>query len=341
MHPTLAKYDDLTIVSRDLTQVDGFTLSGLVHNEMHFLPAFLTHYRALGVARFIFIDDRSTDGSLAFLKDQPDVMVLHSRHRYGDQIAEEDARALGLPHQRMALVWRMLLLEKYALDQWSLHLDADEFMDLPPGLSIADFARQLGEGDVRAVWSIMLDMYPARLSDLADMREDASIDLDRDWYFDGKRHLWLRGSANPSRVYTGARARMLLKFGLNRRSSPMMQRLIRALRLPVPRYNAIRKPIMLRWAAGHRFDSAHTVSLPMSPTYLLPLRHYKFNGSIYDRIVRATTTGGNTNGGIEYQDMARLLTVMSEGDDDFRSSKSVRFTGFADFQRTGNADGFD
>ncbi|WP_339951292.1 hypothetical protein [Yoonia sp. 2307UL14-13] len=112
------------------------------------------------------------------------------------------------------------------------------------------------------------------------------------------------------------------------------------MRLPAPSYNAIRKPVMLRWAAGHLFDSAHGVSLKMSAKYLLPLRHYKFNGSIYDRIVRATTTGGNMSGGIAYKDMAQLLTAMSAADTHFRDRKSVRYMGFADFRRTGNADGF-
>ncbi len=63
MHSTLEKYDDFAIASRDLTDTPGFTLTGLLHNEMHFLPPFLDHYRKLGVGRFIFVDDRSTDGT--------------------------------------------------------------------------------------------------------------------------------------------------------------------------------------------------------------------------------------------------------------------------------------
>ncbi|WP_333713574.1 hypothetical protein [Yoonia sp.] len=32
MHPTLAKYDDLTVIGRDLTDAPVFTLTALVHD---------------------------------------------------------------------------------------------------------------------------------------------------------------------------------------------------------------------------------------------------------------------------------------------------------------------
>ena len=43
-------------------------------------PAFLAHYRRLGADRFVILDDRSTDGTVAFLAAQPDVMVVGERH---------------------------------------------------------------------------------------------------------------------------------------------------------------------------------------------------------------------------------------------------------------------
>ena len=85
MHPTLAKYDDFVIASNDLTNAPGFTLTGLLHNEMFFLPEFLKHYRNLGVKRFIFLDDRSTDKTIDFLHEQEDVMVMQSKRRYGEK----------------------------------------------------------------------------------------------------------------------------------------------------------------------------------------------------------------------------------------------------------------
>lgn len=333
MHPILKRYDDLVIASRDLTDAPGFTLTGLLHNEMHFLPPFLDHYRRLGVSRFIFIDDRSTDGTFEFLSEQNDVMVVKSKRKFGDQLPTNDAAALGLQHQRLVLVWRMLLLEKYSVGKWSLHLDADEFLDLPEGMLIGDFAAQLGEHE-GAVWSVMIDMYPSTLTELADMESDTIIDLEKPWYFDGKTHLRLRRSKTPIKVYSGCRARLLTKFGLNGKATRFKMKMRRALGMQGANYNAIRKPVVLRWSAGHRFKSSHNVSLKASSQYLLPLRHYKFSGSIHERIRRAEHRS-------EYQDMARLFLAMSESDPDFRYAKSVCYTGFQDFRSTGNAVGFD
>jgi hypothetical protein len=341
MHPVRQKYDDLEIVSRDLTNSSGFTLSALVHNEMHFLPPFLTHYRRLGVQRFVFIDDRSTDGTAAYLSAQPDVMVLKSHRKYGDRIAAEDAQALGLPISRMEVMWRMLLVEKFALNQWSLHLDADEFLDLPEGLSIRGSTAKMDGTDDDFVWGVMIDMYPATVSDLAGMAGDPVIDLSKPWYFDGRQHLRIRAGRTPKMWHAGCRARLLQKFDLNQKRSWIETKARKLLRLPSPRYNAIRKPILLRWRSGQIFQSAHDVSGTASPHFLLPIRHYKFNGPIHDRIHRATTTGGNTGGGAEYKDLAGLLAEMSEKDDSFLDIKSVRYTGFEDFRRTGNATGFD
>lgn len=341
MHDALKKYDDFRIVSRDLTDGPGFTLSALLHNEMHFLPPFLDHYRKLGVERFIFVDDRSTDGTAEFLDAQADVMVLKSNRKYGDRIDAEDAATLGLPHQRLELVWRMLLVEKYALDQWSLHLDADEFLDLPEGMSISQLADTLGEDNERAVMATMIDMYPATLSDLAEMAGDPLIDLQKPWYFDGEEHLRLRKGKAPKTVYPGSRARLLAKHDLNRQKSRFETRLRALLGLPPPRYNAIRKPVLLRGTPGMRFNSAHSVSVETSARILLPLRHYKFNGPIHQRISVATSTGIHPNGGSEYHDLSRLLEAISISDDDFRYAKSVLYTGFKDFQRTGIAVGFE
>lgn len=43
-------------------------------NESLRLPAFLRHYRNLGVNRFFIVDNESTDGSTEYLVTQPDVL---------------------------------------------------------------------------------------------------------------------------------------------------------------------------------------------------------------------------------------------------------------------------
>ena len=92
MTHSLEFYDDLTILNNDLTnyQSDGVTLFSKVKNEAFFMGPFLSHYRGLGVKRFIFIDDNSNDGTREFLFEQPDCMVLGSSYTYcGDYLGRK------------------------------------------------------------------------------------------------------------------------------------------------------------------------------------------------------------------------------------------------------------
>jgi len=341
MHPALAKYDDLTVVGRDLTDASGFTLTALVHDEMHFLPPFLDHYRRLGVERFVFIDDRSTDGTAEFLAVQPDVMVLQSSYRFGDKVDMVDAQALGSNGMRHHLIWRMLLLQKYARGNWSLHLDADEFLDLPPGLSISDFCQRLGKDGESHVWAVMLDLYPESLATLYAMADDKVIDFEKDWFFDGRRHLRLRANKRPKVVYAGSRARLMQAHGLNPKQDWFHRTFPWLGRQSPARFNAIRKPVLLRWADEMQLLSAHIVSGRAVKEYLLPLRHYKFNGAIAARISWALETGGYSGGSAEYKALEQLFLRMQQNDPNFIEKVSMRYAGFHDFVRTHNAEGFD
>lgn len=330
MHPGLRPFDDLTVASGDPDRPSRFTLSGLVHDEMFFLPAFLPHYRRLGVDRFVFLDDRSTDGTGAFLAAQPDVVVLHSRHRFGDRLAPDAARAVGL--DRMDLVWRSLLVSKFAIGAWSLHLDADEFLDLPPGMRVTDLAARAETTGGDAVWAVMMDMYPERASDLARMAGDDTIDLDAAWYFDGGPHLRLRRNGPPLKRYTGSRARLLHRFRLNPKAGRLAQ-LGARLGFGPPNYNAIRKPALLRWQAGARFLNSHACTLAGNTRLLLPLRHFKFSGALSARIAAAVAAGMHPGGASEYADLARLLAAMEAEDAPFTCRRSVRYAGFESFRK--------
>lgn len=329
MTASFDQYDDLTVVAGDPSGGARMTLTGLVHDEMFFLPEFLPHYRRLGVDRFVLLDDRSTDGTGAFLAAQPDVVVVHSARRFGDRLAPDAARALGL--DRMDLIWRALLVSKYGGGGWSLHLDADEFLDLPPGMTLQELEALAETTGGDAVWAVMMDMYPERASDLARMADDLTIDLAAAWYFDGCPHLQLRRGGPPRKIYTGARARLLHRFGLNPKSD-RIARLGARLGFGPPNYNAIRKPVLLRWHPGTRFLTSHSCTLAGNARLLLPLRHYKFNGSLSARIAAAVAAGMHPGGASEYADLARLLAAMAPGDAPFTCPISVRYRDFTSFR---------
>ena len=46
-------HDDLRVVYGADVPPSGFTLLAILRNEIFFLPAFLKHYRSLGIQRFV------------------------------------------------------------------------------------------------------------------------------------------------------------------------------------------------------------------------------------------------------------------------------------------------
>src|SRR6185295_6832777 len=56
---------------------DAVVVCSAVRNEADRLPFFLQHYRRLGAARFLFVDNDSSDGTAALLLREPDVHLWH------------------------------------------------------------------------------------------------------------------------------------------------------------------------------------------------------------------------------------------------------------------------
>ena len=73
-HYRLARKD-----SRQLTlQPAEILCCTVLRNELARLPYFLEYYRAKGVGAFLTVDNGSTDGSVEFLIEQPDVYLWQS-----------------------------------------------------------------------------------------------------------------------------------------------------------------------------------------------------------------------------------------------------------------------
>jgi len=330
-------YNDLRIAGRDLRGAPGFTLSGIVRNELYFLPAFLEHYRALGVSRFILIDDRSDDGSPAYLAEQPDVMVLTSRHRYGDRLEMPKELASKLSDNRMVYIWRALLLELTGYGRWSVHVDADEFVRLPDGIRLPDLVPRLDREGAETAWGVMLDMYPRNVSDLRATIGAPRFDPRGEWYFDGEPHLKLRRGRAPANLHPGCRARLASQHDVALPGNLLTRIKQRRFGLRIPRLNTLRKPVLLKWREGAFFESSHIVNLNASTRMLLPIQHFKFTGELHARTNAAIREGAHYAGARDYVVMSALLEKMEAAGGSFLYRHSTRATDFAAFARTGNA----
>jgi hypothetical protein len=128
----------------------------LSRNDINILPEFLKHYRRLGVTRFIFLDDASTDGTKEFLLSEEDVDVWTSSVRYIDA--------------KRGKLWREALFNHYGLNRWYLNLDSDEFLFYDDCVrhSLFDVIEVLNELGVKRLPAPMIDMYPSNEGEFAD-----------------------------------------------------------------------------------------------------------------------------------------------------------------------------
>jgi glycosyltransferase involved in cell wall biosynthesis/predicted negative regulator of RcsB-dependent stress response len=118
-----------------------------VRNELPRLPYFLDYYRQQGVARFLIVDNQSTDDALNYLRQQPDVYLWSSGKSF-NQV-------------NFGSVWFELLLRRYGIDHWCLTVDADELLYYPDCelKTIPQLCQELDHKHYRAYTAILLDMY--------------------------------------------------------------------------------------------------------------------------------------------------------------------------------------
>ncbi|MGA3117699.1 MAG: glycosyltransferase family 2 protein [Syntrophobacteraceae bacterium] len=119
----------------------------VVRNESMRLPYFLSYYREKGVSRFLLVDNGSSDGTLTYLLEQPDVYTWQSNRSF--------------MRSNYGAGWFELLLRSYGIDHWCLIVDADEILYYPDceKRTIIQLCRELDRKRKRALTAVLLDMY--------------------------------------------------------------------------------------------------------------------------------------------------------------------------------------
>ena len=327
-------HDDVRIINNDLTAHSGLTLCAMAKNELYFIQAFFDHYRSLGVERFIILDDYSDDGTREFLFQQADCMVLGSQKTYGQVIS----RPSFARNPRIHHIWLNILTRKYTIDRWTLLVDIDEFLRLPDGMTLQELISRLEAAHFNAVWGIMLDLYPARFADLVEMSDEPTINLEREWFFDGCPHLVLPNSHSyPQTIYSGSRARLMRQFRIPKKRS-FIRRLFS--RKVVSPHNTITKLPLFKLPEDGYFSSIHEPVFPRQTHCILPLEHYKFSGQTSSRIQFALTSKAHHKRSMEYEYLDRLLSKMEQEQASFLCSYSTRKGSFQTYLEAGVPQGF-
>ena len=301
--------DRLTVVHGLENPISDILLICVVRNEMYFLPQFLAHYRGLGVSHFVFLDDASTDGTTEFLIRQPDISVVTAGLRYRDPVTINNGNYRPV-QQRAINLWRTLLHRRFQGRLGTGNVDADEFLQLPPGRKLQDLAGKLHGVEAQSVWGAMIDVYPERLSDLEQMNRETQIDPTANWQFDAVPHLRLSNNAAPREIYNGSKARLLEHFGVLRVRRDLLAKVQRKVGFNLEEHNFLRKPVFFQDFGKHQFFGAHDTSAPGHPTLLIPLVHYKFSGALEKRMMAAITEKTHSQGSRAYRHNKELLERM-------------------------------
>jgi hypothetical protein len=292
------------------------TLFAVMRNEMYFLPAFLAHYRGLGVQQFIIVDDASDDGTTQYLAAQPDCCAGISVHRYGARVSITGPRHGGLSGRAGPLLKR-IVPDHYLSGQYVLCADADEFLLLPDALPrLPDVVACLERHRWKSVAASLVDFYPAALSDLAHAAPPADVaQLFRDYgYFDATAFMALEPGRQPQRVGPTASERLFRASGIRQVPKALEflpPALTRLLPLPPPKAAWFKTPIV-KFDGETWLDGAHEANVPPPAAFMLAMAHFKFNGATYHKIQSALQLRSHARGSQKYAHYEDMLQVMQQ-----------------------------
>lgn len=278
---------------------DDLPLIFLTRNDAKLMPGFLAHYRALGVTRFICVDDASTDGTREYLLAQADVDLWASSLRYKDA--------------RRGRAWREALFSLYGGERWYVNVDSDELLifDDCENRTLWSVIHALEDMKITRLPAPMLDMYPIDLAaaDVNQLRTHAP---------------WQIADHFDSRGYTLATTKraITVKGGARHREFESDLELI--------------KYPLIFWDEDCRFGPSIHQPLPYQRNFssvMGVLLHFKFFADYQNVINDAVADGQYFDGSAAYAKMTEALA--STGALQLFSESSVKFEGSGQLLRLG------
>lgn len=251
-----------------------------LRDEAAILPAFLNHYRRLGVGGFLIVDNGSTDGTVELLEQAPDVALFHADTEYR--------------HSHYGVAWQQALLAQFRFGRWSLVADADEFLILPDDvLSLPALLDTPAMRDADAARILMLDLYPKGPLSGATLRSGDPF-AETGW---ADRAPFLRQS--PARGPFGDAETV---------TSGLRHRLIPGSR---PELFVAQKMALLRYRPWMRFSAGlHYASGVRAAPGDLIFAHFKYTAAFRAKAEAEARRGQHFNDAEEYR---RYLALLAEG----------------------------
>jgi hypothetical protein len=297
---------DMVLISGEKNTINIFPNENIcllkVRNEILRIQSVLDHHRALGINRFFVVDNTSDDGTVEFLKLQPDVALFITDREYKASHAGMD--------------WVQLILDSFSEDRWSLIVDADELFVYPyfEKKDIKSLCSFLDKNRYRAMLATMVDMYSKQPISKTAHKEKVPL-LNTCEYFDsGPYDIYPSPQFPFIKIRGGPRRRCFWDQSINVRAP------------------ALSKVPLIKWKRGYRYiASTHTMSpAPQTiPEISGALLHFKFLDDFHRRAKIESSREQRYAGAIQYKQYLKKmnenpdLSLYYEGSVRYRSSATL------------------
>lgn len=274
----------------------------LVKNGSCYMENFLRHYRSLGVAHFIFVDNGSTDDTVEKAAREAGTTVVRST----------------LPFNTHQTQLRSSVAKRFAMGSWCICADIDELLDFHHAGAIAlpGLTRYLSEHGYTCAVGQMLDLLPdseASLSSSSPSDFESSCpyyDLSCLESFDYLNFNW-EGFDFFTRDNTIASSEIKWLFGGVRRK--LFGTNVCLTKHPITRISKTANP----------YAHPHCASNVRCADISVLIRHYKFVGDFRRRIEAEVTGKVRTSGELERY----LEALQASPDFQFLLPSSRRYAG--------------
>jgi glycosyltransferase involved in cell wall biosynthesis len=306
---------------------------------MFFLPAFFDHYRKLGVEQFFILDDGSDDGSIEFLRSQPDCVTLLADLSFGCRVRVPGP--LGLTRQeRAGTLFKCAIPQKFLAEKYALYVDADEFLILPSAVrTLSQLIDILAGRNIDCVSAALIEFYPATLAELERKIDPQNFDdLCAQYpFFDGGPLVALTSGKWPRQLKDSASRRLFRNHGIK-----VVPKVLEwapywiqaTLPFPIATSAWVKTPI-IHWRKDVWMNGSHHANVPPTHGILLSLVHFKFTHDFHRRTSEAMCLKSHARRGQKYFQYHRLMSEMKKRGSQFVAKNTMRFRGIQSFESAG------
>lgn len=126
-------------------EIDELIVLCVVRNGELYIKSFIEHHFTLGVKQIVFLDNDSTDSTIAIAREYQNVTILKTK----------------CPYRKYETFMKKYLVKRFSRNRWNLFADIDELFDYPfsDKLSLKLLLQYLNQYEYTAVLTQMLDMF--------------------------------------------------------------------------------------------------------------------------------------------------------------------------------------